>query len=65
VNLTIRLAEGGDAEAIIKVAESPSPPLHLLLGANGLERVRAELDALRRSMDDWAEVTLSADFPVP
>jgi hypothetical protein len=53
------------ADAIIKVAESLDPPLHLLLGANGLARVREELDDLRRSIDDWEEVTLSADFPVP
>ncbi len=35
------------ADAIIKVAESPDPPLHLLLGRNGLLRYREKLDALK------------------
>jgi NAD(P)-dependent dehydrogenase (short-subunit alcohol dehydrogenase family) len=53
------------ADAIIKVAESPNPPLHLLLGSNGLERVREKLNDLQRSIDEWEEVTRSADFPRP
>ncbi len=51
------------ADAIIKVAESPNPPLHLLLGRPGLERVRAHLRELQRTIDEWEAVTLSADFP--
>ena len=51
------------ADAIIKVVESSNPPLHLLLGRNGLERVREKLDNLKRSIDEWEDVTLSADFP--
>jgi NAD(P)-dependent dehydrogenase (short-subunit alcohol dehydrogenase family) len=51
------------ADAIIEVAESPDPPLHLLLGHNGLVRYRAKLDALRQSIDEWEAVTLGADFP--
>jgi NAD(P)-dependent dehydrogenase (short-subunit alcohol dehydrogenase family) len=53
------------ADAIIKVAESSNPPLHLLLGRKGLERVREKLNDLQRSIDEWEEVTLSADFPAP
>jgi NAD(P)-dependent dehydrogenase (short-subunit alcohol dehydrogenase family) len=53
------------ADAIIKVAESSNPPLHLMLGRNGLERVRERLNDLQRSIDEWEEVTLSADFPAP
>jgi len=53
------------ADAIIKVVESSNPPLHLLLGRNGLERVREKLNDLQRSIDEWEEVTLSADFPAP
>ena len=51
------------ADAIIKVVDSPNPPLHLLLGKNGLHRVRETLDDLQRSMKEWESVTLSADFP--
>lgn len=51
------------ADAIIKVVESDDPPHNLILGKNGLERVRAKLAALMQSIDDWEDVTLSADYP--
>ncbi len=51
------------AEAIIKVVESDDPPHNLILGKNGLDRVRAKLAALMQSIDDWEDVTLSADYP--
>lgn len=50
------------ADAIIKVVESTDPPHNLILGANGLDRVRAKLAALMQSIDDWEDVTLSADY---
>jgi NAD(P)-dependent dehydrogenase (short-subunit alcohol dehydrogenase family) len=53
------------ADAIIKVVESDAPPLHLLLGKASIDRMREKLDEFRRSIDDWEEVTLSADFPEP
>ena len=51
------------ADAIIKVVESPDPPRNLILGKNGLDRVRVKLAALMQSIDDWEDVTLSADYP--
>lgn len=51
------------ADAIIKVVESDDPPHNLVLGKNGLDRVRAKLAALMQSIDDWEDVTLSADYP--
>jgi NAD(P)-dependent dehydrogenase (short-subunit alcohol dehydrogenase family) len=51
------------ADAIIKVVESSDPPRNLILGKNGLDRVRAKLAALMQSIDDWEDVTLSADYP--
>ena len=51
------------AEAMIKVVRSPQPPLHLLLGKNALERARAMCADFLLSMDEWEDVTLSADFP--
>jgi len=50
------------ADAIIKVVESTSPPVNLILGRNGLERVRAKLADMISSIDQWEAVTLSADF---
>jgi NAD(P)-dependent dehydrogenase (short-subunit alcohol dehydrogenase family) len=51
------------ADAIIKVVESDDPPHNLILGKNGLDRVRSKLAALMQSIDDWEDVTLSADYP--
>ena len=51
------------ADAIIKVAESADPPLHLLLGKVALDRVREKLTSHLALIDKWEEVTLSADYP--
>ena len=51
------------AEAIIKVVESPEPPLNLILGNDGLTRVRTKLRDLVSSIDKWETVTAGADFP--
>ncbi len=51
------------AKAIIKAVESTNPPLHLLLGAAALKNARIKLEDLRRDFDQWAEVSVAADFP--
>ena len=51
------------AEAILRVVESADPPLNLVLGRNGLERVRAKLAHFSDSLLRWESVTLGADFP--
>ncbi len=51
------------ADAIIKVVESPNPPLHLALGKAALDRAREKLNEHLRLLAEWEEVTLSADFP--
>ena len=51
------------ADAIIQVAESADPPLHLVLGKIGLQRVREKVDEFVRSMDAWEAVTLATDYP--
>ena len=51
------------ADIIIKVVEADNPPHNLVLGRNGLDRVRAKLSTLMQSIDDWEDVTLSADYP--
>jgi NAD(P)-dependent dehydrogenase (short-subunit alcohol dehydrogenase family) len=51
------------AYAIIKAVESSDPPLHLVLGKDGLARAR---DTLRKRLDifdRWEAVTLAADYP--
>jgi NAD(P)-dependent dehydrogenase (short-subunit alcohol dehydrogenase family) len=51
------------AAAIIAVVQSPSPPLHLVLGAQALAHVRLKLDALIKDIDAWEATTLAADYP--
>ena len=51
------------AQAIIRVAESPNPPMNLILGKDGLKRVREKLDKFTETLRQWENVTLGADFP--
>jgi len=51
------------AAAMIKVVESPNPPMRLLLGRMALNGARGKLDQLRRDFDTWEAVTVSADYP--
>jgi short-subunit dehydrogenase len=50
-------------QAILDVAASPDPPLHLLLGAVAYNRMRGKLDQWREEMAKYEAVTLGADFP--
>ncbi len=51
------------AEAIIRAVESPTPPLHLLLGNAALTGARRKLEELRTDFDAWESTTAGADFP--
>lgn len=66
----IRMASGnqpGDpvraADAIIRAAESPNPPLTLLLGKAALKGARMKLESMRSDFDAWETTTVGADFP--
>jgi len=50
-------------DAIIKAVQSDSPPLNLILGKDGLTRVRAKLGSFTGSLAAWEATTVSADFP--
>ena len=50
------------ALAIIKVVESPNPPLRLLLGEAALKGARVKLEELKTDFDAWQETTVGADF---
>jgi NAD(P)-dependent dehydrogenase (short-subunit alcohol dehydrogenase family) len=51
------------AQAIIRVAEAPAPPMNLVLGKDGLKRVREKLDKFSASLRQWESTTVGADFP--
>ena len=51
------------AQAIIQIVESPAPPMNLVLGKDGLKRVRDKLDKFSNSLRQWEAVTVGADFP--
>src|SRR5262245_36064209 len=51
------------ANAIIRAAEAPAPPRHLLLGKDALRMARAQVEALSGDFDAWEKVTVGADFP--
>lgn len=50
------------AQAIIALARSDNPPLHLLLGSDALRRARTKLDQLVEEIDAWEGVTRGTDF---
>jgi NAD(P)-dependent dehydrogenase (short-subunit alcohol dehydrogenase family) len=51
------------AAAVLMVAESANPPLHLLLGRDIYEAFQAKLAGWRESLAEWETVTLGTDFP--
>jgi NAD(P)-dependent dehydrogenase (short-subunit alcohol dehydrogenase family) len=50
-------------QAIMDVAASENPPLHLLLGAAAYNRMRGKLEQWQKEMAAYEKVTLGADFP--
>jgi NAD(P)-dependent dehydrogenase (short-subunit alcohol dehydrogenase family) len=49
--------------AIMQVANTPEPPLRLLLGAMAMKRFRDKINMLERDAKAWEAVSLGADFP--
>ncbi|MPV55703.1 short-chain dehydrogenase/reductase [Burkholderia sp. HI2761] len=50
------------SRAIIAALESDRPPLHLVLGGDALDLVRAKLEDLRVDLDTWEHLTRSTDY---
>ncbi|RAO78073.1 oxidoreductase [Dyella jiangningensis] len=49
------------AQAMLDVIDSPSPPVHLLLGSDALGLVRRKLSDLTAEIDQWEAVSRSTD----
>lgn len=50
------------SRAIIAALESDRPPLHLVLGGDALDLVRAKIEDLKRDLDTWERLTRSTDY---
>ena len=50
------------ARAIITALEAPQPPVHLIIGGDGLDQVRQHITELQRGFDTWESLTRSTDF---
>jgi NAD(P)-dependent dehydrogenase (short-subunit alcohol dehydrogenase family) len=50
------------ARAIITAIEAEAPPVHLLIGGDALDQLRAKLDEIRAETDAWERLTCSTDF---
>ena len=51
------------AQAMIKVVDSPNPPLRLPLGKLALNGYRAKLAAVSKELDAWEAIGLATDAP--
>jgi hypothetical protein len=52
------------AAAIIQAVDSPSPPLHLVLGSDAYHRTRRMLDEFSAEIEAWKAVASGADYEV-
>ncbi|MGA9673427.1 MAG: oxidoreductase [Terracidiphilus sp.] len=50
-------------EAIITVADSPAPPVHIILGKPALARFRDKLAQWQKEIAAWEAVSAGTDFP--
>jgi NAD(P)-dependent dehydrogenase (short-subunit alcohol dehydrogenase family) len=53
---------GRAAAAILKLVDSPNPPVHLLLGTDALTRFQASQKIMEAEMNEWESVTRGTDF---
>jgi len=51
------------AKAIVKVVESATPPIRLMLGKGALKGIRNKITELQHDIDAWEETTVWADHP--
>lgn len=59
-------SQAGDPEKLVNVlmaiADSPAPPLHLLLGSDTYQLIMEKRQQEKQEIEDWKSVTLSTDF---
>ncbi|MGF6772397.1 NAD(P)-dependent dehydrogenase (short-subunit alcohol dehydrogenase family) [Paraburkholderia sp. GAS199] len=50
------------AQALLQIVEADNPPVHLLLGSDALDLVRAKLASLTAEIEAWETLSRSTDF---
>ena len=50
------------AQAVLRIINSETPPLRLLLGKSAIERAKGKLQWIKKDIDDWENVGLSGDY---
>nr|WP_314073299.1 oxidoreductase [uncultured Roseococcus sp.] len=50
------------AQAMLKLADAPNPPAHLLLGPDAVQAVGGKIAALQAEIEAWKPVSLATDF---
>ena len=50
------------AQALLRLAASALPPVHLPLGRDSVAQYRRKTDTLEKEIADWQDVTISTDF---
>ncbi|MDQ6523944.1 SDR family NAD(P)-dependent oxidoreductase [Nocardioides sp. LHD-245] len=53
------------AQAVLRLAESPDPPTHLVLGADAVARAEAKLRSLGAELEAWRETSLGTGYGEP
>ena len=53
------------AQALLRIVESENPPLHLVLGNDGLKLVEERLSSLGSELRSWESVSRSTDYHQP
>ena len=51
------------AELMVRLAESPDPPRHIVLGTSGMRFVTEKLKATLEEIESWREPSVATDFP--
>jgi NAD(P)-dependent dehydrogenase (short-subunit alcohol dehydrogenase family) len=63
---TINGNQAGDPEkaaiAMIKIAETENPPLHLFLGQDAYDMAYQKIDLIKHDLETWKEVTTSTGY---
>lgn len=50
------------SQGILKLVDSPNPPLRLPLGSDAVQRIREKNKSVEAELNEWLEVALSTDF---